>query len=301
MKRLLIYLSCFLLVGGSGTVLQSCGTWEVPVENTLSINKGIVAYLSFTKGSLKDSLIATDQRKNNTPTWGNVATKPTFVKGFSDMQNGSDSAILFNGKGDFISLQDNPTLQFKTHFSISLWIQPDIKQLTERVSDDAMQIYHKSAYDGLSNESYSTLLRRVKTSIKYDATQPFTPPVTTLMIRSNIKMENTKSICDTAGRGWQTASFIVNPSIIETNSWHHIVFTYTEKYVSIYLDGNLLDNFPLEGGQIQSCPGGDLRFGMEDKPYPSFFKGAVDEIRIYNRQLTEREVKSLYGLKNVTK
>ena len=206
MKRLFIYLSCFLLVGGSGTALQSCKTWEVPAENTLSINKGLVAYLPFTKGSLKDSLIATDQRRINNATWGDITTKPTFVKGFLDAQDNADLAISFNGTSDFIALQDNPTLQFKTQFSISLWIKPDINQLKN--SADAMQIFHKSNYNGTDNESFGSIIRPLDASIP---NSPFFSLNTkALMVTTYIKMENTNSRCAVAGPGWQGMKSLFN-------------------------------------------------------------------------------------------
>lgn len=301
MKRLLIYLGCFLLAGGCGALLQGCETWELPTEKRLSINEGLVAYLPFTKGSLRDSLL--DKRVSNNALWrdkdtARIKTNPTFVKGFSDAQDGADLAIFFNGEGDFITLLDNPTLQFKANFSVSMWIKPDVKELKKVGTTEAMQIYHKSAYNGLSNESYSSLIRRAGLTVKDTVTtnSPLTP---ILQIRSNIKKENTDSRCDKAGPGWQPATFTVDPSIVENDSWHHIAFTYDESTVYVYLDGNLSGSLKLKGGQIQSCPGGDLRFGMGDTQYRFYFKGAMDEIRIYDRQLNDKEVKSLYGLRSI--
>ncbi|RZM22630.1 MAG: LamG domain-containing protein, partial [Pedobacter sp.] len=297
MKRLLLYLSCFLLVGGSGTALQSCETWEMPSEQTLSINQGLVAYLPFDKGSLKDSIRLDEKRITQTITWGDTL-EPAFVKGFSDTQGASNLAIYFNGqypypsrKGNFLSLEDTASLQFNNQFSISLWIKPDITKLTEPYA--AMQIFHKSNYDGTGNESFSSMIRRVSTNVGSTMVN------STLMVLSNVKMDDPESLsnvsrCTLAGPGWQRATLTLNPSVIVNDSWHHIVFTYTGKYVSIYTDGNLSDAFELDGTKIQSCPGGDLRFGMGDIKSSSYFKGAMDEIRIYNRQLNDNEVKSLF-------
>ena len=80
------------------------------------------------------------------------------------------------------------------------------------------------------------------------------------------------------------------------------VFTYNEIDGSAYLDGNLLNAFKLKGKSIQSCSGGDLRFGVQIKNVKNekdsqYFKGAMDEIRIYNRALNGGEVKALFELK----
>ena len=170
-----------------------------------------------------------------------------------------------------------------------------------------MQIFHKSAYEEpWTNESYSALIRLSNIFYNADIQASNAPDQIAFLIRSNIKMEgaegDAKSACNIGGLGWQTAQFVVNPTVL-TNSWHHIVFTYNEIDGSAYLDGNLLNAFKLKGGPIQSCSGGDLRFGVQIKNVKKekdsqYFKGAMDEIRIYNRALNGGEVKALFELKN---
>ncbi|RZM23473.1 MAG: LamG domain-containing protein [Pedobacter sp.] len=293
MKRLLIYLSCFLVVGGGGTLLQSCEALEIPGKKSLTITKDLVAYLPFTSGSLEDIITKGDTRKtrNNAIWWTN--STPTFTEDFTGTKGGANSAISFNGTSDYITLKDDSTLRFKTSFSISLWIRPDVKQFKP---GGAMQIYHKSVNANPSiNESYSALIRL--SNIFYTVTQKADKPdQTVFLIRSNIKMQG-NSDCKT-GQGWQEGQFVVNPTVL-TDSWHHIVFTYNESDGTSYLDGNLVNTFKLTGGPIQSCPGGDLRFGMQFKGAEDYFKGAMDEIRIYSKQLKEEEVRALFELKTI--
>ena len=258
-----------------------------------SINEGVIAYLPFKNSSLKDSLTKNEKRVANDAIWGNTKSVPTFVKGFSDTQDGSDLAISFDGDSSFIKLRDNPTLQFKTQFSISLWIKPDLNRLLQQGTEANMQIFHKSAYDGYSNESYSALIRRVRlqTFALDDFYEQHPILIPTFTIRSNIKMENTSSRCDIPGRDWQTANFTVNPYIVDivaNNTWYHVVYSYNDSTAAVYLDGNLSGTSKLRGTQIQSCPGGDLRFAMGDIRYRFYFKGAMDEIRIYDRQLNDK-------------
>ncbi len=295
MKRLLIYLSCFLLVGGGGTLLQSCEAWEVPAEKMLSVGEGLVAYLPFTRGSLKDSLAKNDTRRRNDAVWWVDKQKPLFVKGFSSTKGDSDSAIYLNGMTDFIKILDNPSLQFDTTFSISLWISPEVADLEKDISR-RMQIYNKSDFITSLNESYSSSIRTIITTVDSGTG-------TTLMILANVKQGDN---CTKAGQGWKDLKFIINAKIIESDTWHHIVFTYNRTTASMYLDGNLLDvyadgNKVLTAGRIDKCAGGDLRFGIQNLGsnglYANYFHGAMDEIRIYNRQLNDEEVRTLFGLK----
>ena len=158
MKRLLIYLSCFLVVGGGGTLFQSCEDLEIPGTKSLTVTKDLVAYLPFTNGSLKDNITENKTRTRNDAIWWNDNnTTATFVEDFTGAKGGAKSAISFNGTTDYLKLLDNPTLQFKTSFSISLWIRPDVNQFKP---GDAMQIFHKSVYEEpWTNESYSALIR----------------------------------------------------------------------------------------------------------------------------------------------
>ena len=312
MKRLLIYLSCFLVVGGGGTLFQSCEALEVPGKKALTVTEGLVAYLPFTicHGLLKDSITKNETRKRNDAVWWNNTT-PTFIEGFTGAKGGAKSAISFNGTTDYLKLLDNPTLQFNSDFSISLWISPDVDKFapnngtTNNDKVDVMQIFHKSVYKFPSDyESYSALIRLANIFYTPNPVKD-SPTQTQFLVRSNIKMENTTSVCagGTGDRGWQTAQFIVNPSVLGKNTWHHIVFTYNQFISTAYLDGNLLDNHTLGGTKIQSCSGvdvhADLRFGVQVEPYPQYFKGAMDEIRIYNRKLSDGEVRALFELKTI--
>jgi len=82
--------------------------------------------------------------------------------------------------------------------------------------------------------------------------------------------------------------------IHESGDWHHVVGTYDGSTMTIYVDGKL-EGFKGWSGDIviRSDPLyiGRRVIGGKDGFY---FNGAIDEIRIYNRALTEDEIKELY-------
>jgi hypothetical protein len=79
------------------------------------------------------------------------------------------------------------------------------------------------------------------------------------------------------------------------NTWHHLVALYTglTGLMSIYLDNRLIDSknigniniqntsYPINIGCYTSCRG--------------FYRGSIDDIRIYNRVLSESEIQNLYN------
>jgi len=73
------------------------------------------------------------------------------------------------------------------------------------------------------------------------------------------------------------------------NKWHHVVNTYDGAYMKMYMDGVEINSFA-KTGTISGLT--DLLIGRYSSDYQ--FTGSLDEVRIYNRALSEREVKALY-------
>ena len=84
----------------------------------------------------------------------------------------------------------------------------------------------------------------------------------------------------------------VSSSAIEAGKWHHVVVTFDTNNANFYIDGSL-----------DSTADGD--YSVPDDPNPdnttigawletdaaSYFSGAIDEVRVYSRALSEDEVK----------
>ena len=82
---------------------------------------------------------------------------------------------------------------------------------------------------------------------------------------------------------------------ITPNTWFHIAYSRSADLTNIkfYLNGTEYSNLGNNGGSIPSVPQlvsigrlGELNFG--------FFNGTIDDIRVYNRVLTESEIQELY-------
>lgn len=73
--------------------------------------------------------------------------------------------------------------------------------------------------------------------------------------------------------------------------WHHIAGTYDGSEMRVYLDG-VLDGSMAAEGDIDRIDS-DVWLGrLVDGSYP--FTGSMDEVRIYERSLSEDEVKQIY-------
>jgi hypothetical protein len=86
----------------------------------------------------------------------------------------------------------------------------------------------------------------------------------------------------------------VNINVVK-NQWNHIVTVFGRSNIKIYNNGVLKHTKNItDPGNVQSIK--NFRIGR----YGSgnwFFLGAIDEVRVYNRSLSDEEVKTLYRLR----
>ena len=75
--------------------------------------------------------------------------------------------------------------------------------------------------------------------------------------------------------------------------WHHLLGTYNGATAKMYFDGQFVDSvnvvFDLENSEYP------LQFGNETNNLSRFFDGALDDIGIWNRALTQEEITDLYN------
>ncbi len=78
---------------------------------------------------------------------------------------------------------------------------------------------------------------------------------------------------------------------VSTNVWHHIVATYDRSKMRVYVDGVKLAEKSLSDF---SCGTNNeaLRIGLGNNG--EWFRGMIDEVRIYNRALSEEEIRQHY-------
>ena len=76
------------------------------------------------------------------------------------------------------------------------------------------------------------------------------------------------------------------------NQWYHFVVTYDNNNVRFYKDGLIINTKIQTGSSINNS--NPLRFGANSLLNGDWFNGKLDDIRIYNRALTDTEVQQLY-------
>lgn len=88
--------------------------------------------------------------------------------------------------------------------------------------------------------------------------------------------------------GWKAASF----GNLEANTWYHLAGTYDGDTLKAYTNGILVSQLPLNGGDPLKEEF-SLKIGKHAKLSGSqeFFNGSVDEVRVWDRELTAGEIR----------
>jgi hypothetical protein len=115
----------------------------------------------------------------------------------------------------------------------------------------------------------------------------------------DLKVENTRIHGDIGdGSAWLNTSVDIvtaRGGVIDPGTWHHIVYAIDDATdtATLYLDGALAATATFTGTPLFMKPDQELRIGMD---YPSEpMRGAIDEVRIYNRVLSQAEAAALAG------
>ncbi|MDD8017321.1 MAG: LamG domain-containing protein [Bacteroidota bacterium] len=93
------------------------------------------------------------------------------------------------------------------------------------------------------------------------------------------------------GNGAATTKFSL--SRVDTLQWIHLVGVYKQGSMSFYKNSNLVDSLT----QVISTPSTgykNFQFGRDVNLSTGYWKGLIDDIRIYNKELTLDEINALY-------
>jgi hypothetical protein len=94
-----------------------------------------------------------------------------------------------------------------------------------------------------------------------------------------------------------THELLSNKSSMNDDLWHCIALVKKEKTLTLYIDGEK-DNQMLATHAAISTPS-PIFIGTNHSDHTQqLFKGAIDELRIYNRALKDETIKTLYKLNN---
>ena len=82
---------------------------------------------------------------------------------------------------------------------------------------------------------------------------------------------------------------MLGPTQLPLDAWSHLALTYDSVAVRLLVNGAQVATLPLTSPVISSS--GPLKIGG-NAIWGEYFKGLIDEVRVYNRALTASEIQA---------
>ena len=159
-------------------------------------------------------------------------------------------AIRFDGNGDFVRVLESESLDFGISGTVAFWTK----------------FTDTSSYAGFIHKGHSNAWDDEVLDIHVTGTSG--------KIFSAIKSENSRYYLDSV-------------LAYDDDNWHSIIFTWGSGSYSMFVDGNLVEE--KSSNIIPKITDGDLMIGTQiANDY--YFKGLIDEVKIYNRKFTVNDV-----------
>jgi hypothetical protein len=163
-------------------------------------------------------------------------------------------ALLFDGNNDMIRVPDNASLN-NTTFTLEAWVKP------------------QSSTPAVQNVISKTHLVRLSPDKGY------------IFPRTDDGWLNFSIWLSVNGQGITISA----PFSGGLNNWAHVAATYDGFNVKLYLNGNLVQTQLLQGFTPAAA---DITMGVQDGGYIEYYKGGLDEVRIWRRALSQCEIQN---------
>jgi hypothetical protein len=228
----------------------------------------VLCMASFAAAGLQDGLVAhwTFDEGSGTIAYDSAGNNDGTIYGATWTTGKLDDALIFDGNNDYVQIPNNQSQQISTNqITVSAWIK-----LNEDVGNTQRRIVCKQEIPNCSwgleifGKSYGS------------------------------STGNQIVFHDSDG---STVYYnCVSATHLNTGQWYHIVATDNEGAVRIYLNG-LLDTLNNKGaGGIPSQINAPIDISKTNPDFSFFFKGLIDDVRIYDRALSAAEVAQLYAI-----
>jgi hypothetical protein len=198
---------------------------------------------------------------------GNNGQLQNGVQPGPDRFGNSNSAYVFDGINDYIRIPHSTSLNFSSAFSIALYfnsIQNSLQALAGKISYS--QGIGTQFQVGLGYSSYP--------GVYFGLNPPATGCNTQISVNNSY----------------------VNTGTVSLSQWNCLVATFENGIQRIYLNGVLIQTANTSFSTLNQCSNSDIQIGSWWNLDPQWFKGSIDDVRIYNRALNSSEVSTLCSM-----
>jgi len=106
---------------------------------------------------------------------------------------------------------------------------------------------------------------------------------------------NKNTIVFSVGDGYELEEGIFGKNMLQNDTWYHLVGVWRPNGdMAIFINGELNNTGKQSGRGINNESGVSFKVGRQVEGADRPFKGYLDEVRVYNRGLSSREIKMLF-------
>ena len=233
------------------------------VTGSIDLESGLVAHYPFIGGSTEDF----SGNGNHGTRYG--ATKTT------DRFGNSDCAYSFDGVDDYIQILNNEKMNFPYNqdFSIGLWCKFPATQLDADVQDNSI----------------------IEKWDNYSGGYPYTIRIL------NQNMGNDNGFIYAARNDCNNVPVVAARNPYNDDNFHFVTFLRKQGKMYLFVD-NILKLTEIDN-TASTCMSTNISITIGKRSHDhlkNFYRGVIDDIRFYNRALSDAEVAALYNEGNTT-
>jgi len=231
---------------------------------------------TYSAGSYLASLTVTNSLGNSNSIEKMITVLPSAVPNLVLYLNFDGSVLDFSGKNNHGEWQGSE--------SYALGIEDQAISLNGTADGTYVLVGHDETLDGMGKLTLSAWAKKNSADVGGSI---FLKHVTYhIDIRSN---QVYNYLFNSSG---DRLDLIVNSDSIYDTEWHHYVVTYDGAAVRLYIDGQEAGSQPFSG-DIAVQPSRNLYIGKNS--WDNSFNGLIDEVKIYDRDLSQSEIQDIYN------
>jgi hypothetical protein len=226
-------------------------------DSSVNLTKGLLVYLPFA-GNIADS------SGNGNPTQSSGGTVLT-----TDRNGYSNNAFGTTGNGEEVFVTNNGSIKFDTAYTLSFSFL-----LNSYGSQTFVSFVNPATGNG---PSFNVGMGTTILGGQY----------------LDLGLSNVTSGCDNSGASDPNKLLDTTTVIPALNTWYNAIYAYYKGTIKVYVNGALVSTKQSAGPTAQLCPSSQLIVGAWWNSDKQGIKGKLDNIRLYNRTLTAKEITTL--------
>lgn len=272
MKRFMLLLHLYLLL-----------ILSIPIYANTIVTDGLINYWTFDLTNIKDGIAEDVWGKNDAIIMGNPKISDGYLR----------QGLKLDGLGDYVILQDVKNFgKLKGPFTFEIWIKTDNQSKWSPI----FKVIEKSC----NNFGVGTgIIINARLNVEHNGNNDGF-----IYTKDYVTFERTRKTVNGGCTGG-ASSF---PITISDGNWHHFVYVVgtptinevgTEwRRTALYID-SIRESGGQGGGSRHDIYTGAIYLGAVNRVGKAerFFRGVIDEVRVYDRELSQEEINQNFNAK----